>query len=231
MPFRVIGMDLSLRHGAVVELNEDFSYSHWFYSDRAGVAKRSEQGTRFPPTILKIDDFHTRSVLRLIWIRAWLKKILAERQPYAVTLEDYAYDASQGSHQLGELGGIVRVLCWDRGTRLRLHSPGSIKMFGADNGTASKEFLVEKVRAKWAVDFSYYVAPAKKGKPNTDTSEDLVDAYVLARMALSEAMLRAGTLNLAELGTDKERQTFLRTTPTYPVNVLGREWVWSENLA
>jgi len=226
MSIRVIGMDLSLRHGAFVELGDDFSCNYWYYTDRAGAAKRSGTGFRIPPAILKVEDFHKRNIMRLVWLRAWVRKLLIERQPYAVALEDYAYDAGQGSHQLGELGGTAHLVCWDRNIRLRMHSPGSVKMFGGDNGNATKEMLSERVKAKWNVDWTYCDPPAKPSKKkNTNTSEDLVDAYVLARMALVEVKLRKGMMNMQDLGTDKERQCFLRTTPTFPVNVLGREWV------
>jgi hypothetical protein len=224
--FKVMGMDLSLRHGAVIELDEDLNWNHWYYTDRAGTAARSETGQRIPPAIFKTDDFHLRDILRLLWVRAWVKNLVTKREPYAVALEDYAYDAGQGSHQLGELGGIVRVVCWDTKIRLRLNAPGTVKMFGADNGNAGKELVKEGVKRKWGMDFSSFDAPGKPGKKqNTDISEDLTDAYVMARMAMAEVRLRKGTMTLDELGSDKERQAFLRTTSTFPVNVLGREWV------
>jgi len=224
---KVMGMDLSLRHGAVVELDEAGGCEHWYYTDRVGSANRSPSGVRLPAAIMKIDDYQLRGILRLVWLRAWVKSLVGTCKPYAVALEDYAFDAGQGAHQLGELGGIVRVACWDKKTRLRLHSPGAVKMFGADNGNADKELVKAGAKRKWGVDFNRYDAPPKKvgAKLNTDISEDLTDAYVMARMAMVEVMLRAGTITLKDLGSDKERQTFLRTTPTYPVNVLGREWI------
>lgn len=226
MPLRVVGMDLSLLHGAVVALDEAGGCEFWYYTERAGTAERHKNASRIPPIILK-QELHLRNVLRLVWVRAWLKTVLRISAPFAVALEDYAYAADQGSHQLGELGGVARLSCWDLKVRLRLHSPGTIKMFGADNGSADKGAVKDGVRRKWGADFDRYDAPAKPGakKQDTSISEDLTDAYVLARMVLAEARIRAGTMMLSELGSDKERQAFLRTTPTYPINVLGREWV------
>lgn len=229
MSLRVIGMDISLRHGALVELSEDNEVNHWYYTDMAGVAKRSKTGFRIPPAIFKETDFQKRNLMRLVWARAWFRRILRDRAPDIVALEDYAYDAPQGAHQLGELGCVAKVACWDLGVKLRLHAPGAIKMFGADNGNADKNLVKERVQSKWNIDWNYYDAPAQPGKKkNTEVSEDLTDAYVLAKMALSESLIRSGRLTLEALGTDKERQTFLRATKAFPVNVLCREWICKE---
>jgi Holliday junction resolvasome RuvABC endonuclease subunit len=153
------------------------------------------------------------------------------RVPHYVAIEDYAVRAEQGAHYLGEAGGIARILCWFRGVSLRLHDPVTAKMFVAHDGTCQKDEVERCVLERWGVDFSKFNQPRpnpteKKPNPkqNRTTSEDLSDAFALAQMAWTEVQIRRGELNLSDLHP-KEIQVFNRVTKTYPVSLLGRDWI------
>jgi hypothetical protein len=84
---------------------------------------------------------------------------------------------------------------------------------------------------RWGIDFSTFNQPKSKPtkkrpdpKQNRTTSEDLADAYSAAKLIWTEYQLRNGLIDLKDLH-EKEIQVFNRTTKSYPVNILGREWI------
>jgi len=224
------GWDISLNHGAVVQLKDARLDKFWYYTNVAGSASRPGGHGHRLPTHSKADR-QTGQMLRLAWIENWLDKVvLVQNRPDFVGIEDYAIRAEQGAHYLGEVGGVARLLCWFRGVRFRLHDPISAKMFTTWDGTAQKDLVERSVRERWGVDFGpYNQPPPKRGKQSRRTSEDLSDAYALARLVRTEAQLRAGEIRLTDLEHDKERQVFIRVTKTYPTNLLGREWIHNPN--
>jgi len=225
---RVQGWDISLNHGAVTELTDGELTGFWYYTDVAGSALRSaKHGFRLvlPPK----GDRQSKAMIRLAWVEKWLDKItLVPRRPDCVGIEDYAIRAEQGAHYLGEVGGVARLLCWFRGVRFRLHDPISAKMFVTHDGTAQKDLVEECVLGRWGKDFSKYNPPSPKNpkhKQSRRTSEDLADAYGLAKLVETEAHIRTGELTLKGLAHDQERKVFNRVTKTYPTSLLDRDWI------
>jgi len=228
---KVIGFDVSLNHGAAVELTNGKPTWYSYFTVAAGVAKRSEFGHRLPapPSKAKgVDvDLQPYQMQRLAWIERWIDKtVLVARRPDFVGIEDYALRAEQGAHQLGEVGGIARILFWFRGVPFRKHDPVSTKMFVTHDGTAQKDLIEQCVRERWGVDYSHVNADPPPGKKqNRTSSEDLADAFGIAKLVDAERRIRSGKLRLEDLEHDKERQVFNRTTKTYPVSLIGREWI------
>lgn len=223
---RFQGWDLSPAHGAAVEI-EDGRLSWWaYYTPRAGVAARSKNGTRSPDP-KKNDERQAFHAMRLVWIRDWIANVALARSPDFVGLEDYALHAAYRAHQIGEIGGAAKTLLWDRGVPYRLHDPTSVKMFATHNGNATKDVVEDHVKSRWGVDFSEVNAlPARTGaKQLRESSEDLADAFAIAKLVEVEQAIRTGKLRLDQLEHDKERQVFNRTTSVYPVSLLGREWI------
>lgn len=225
---KVIGFDVSLNHGAAVELTNGKPTWFSYYTTAAGVAKRSQQGCRLPAPPSKKDvDKQPYQMERLAWIERWIDKtVLVARQPDFVGIEDYALRAEQGAHQLGEVGGIARILFWFRGVRFRKHDPISVKMYVTHDGTAQKDLIERCARERWGVDYSECNAEPRPGcKQDRTTSEDLADAFSIAKLVDVERLIRSGKLRLSDLEHDKERQVFNRVTKTYPVSLIGREWI------
>jgi hypothetical protein len=126
------------------------------------------------------------------------------------------------------VGGQIRELLWRAGVKFRLHDPLSVKMFAALDGTADKDNMRWSVKHRWGVDFDRFSPPkrtAKQKKQDTTSSEDLCDAFTLAKLVRLEALLRAGKRTLQALDNDQERRVFIRTTKAQPINILGREWI------
>lgn len=228
-PIRVMGIDLSLNHGAFVELTDGELSGYWYVTEYAGCADKSKLGTRMPPELFKYKDPNERNLRRLVWWEHYLdKQVLMRRQPHYVGIEDYALDSRQG-HMKGELGGIARILCWFRGIKLRLHDPMSVKMYVAHDGTCQKDEIERAVQERWGVDFGHVnmPKPPKAKRQNRTVSEDLADAFGIAQMIWAEVQLRSGDLMLNQLHK-KEVQVFNRVTKTYPVSLLDRDWIHNE---
>jgi Holliday junction resolvasome RuvABC endonuclease subunit len=220
---RIIGIDLSLNHSGLVELDLTGDLTWWeFVSESKAAAGRNGRGIHLPKFK---GDRQQAQMERLAWWVEFLTRVFAQRRPCYVGIEDYAFSAaSNTSYQIGELGGMARLSALRSGAMLRLHDPTSVKMFGALNGAATATDLVEKVKELWGSDFSVANPPVGKGKPNTIPGEDLAAAYAVARLVWTEVKLRAGFLRLDALH-EKQIQVFNRTTKANPVNLLGREWL------
>lgn len=238
---RVHGFDVSLNHGAVYELTDGKPTWFAYYTNVAGSAALGKgQGFRLPAMPTN-GDKQLYQMERLAWIEHWLdKEVLVPRRPDFCGIEDYALRAEQGAHQLGEVGGVARILFWFRGVSFRKHDPISVKMFATHDGTAQKDLVELSVKERWGLDFGKYNAPPppapKKGKragqqpkQSRTTSEDLADAFAIAKLVEVERLIRAGKLGLDELEHDKARQVFNRVTKTYPTSLIGREWIRNPN--
>lgn len=223
---RVLGLDISLNHGAVVELTNGKRSWAGYYTNVAGVASRWPTGARLPAPPSKDGDKQQYQMERLAWVEAWLSLVIQSRRPDFAGIEDYALRAEQGAHQLGEVGGAARMLLWRMGVPFRKHDPISVKMFVTHDGTAQKDLIERSVIQRWGEDFSEVNAKALPGKKQSRTSsEDLADAFAVAKLVDVEQQIRSGKLTLDKLGHDKERQVFNRVTKTYPTSLLAREWI------
>ena len=220
------GWDLSMNHGGFVELHNGEVSWFKYVTERAGAAKKSkEHGERV--TFDKIKDRDLLGAARIAWWESFFWRILEERKPDFVGIENYAIDLGQGAHYIGEIGGVARLVLMIFGIPFRLHEPQTIKMFTAHNGTAGKNQMQRAVSKRWGTDFTSFNQPAQKGaKKGQDTtvSEDLSDATAIAKMVWTEVQLRRGDLRTNELH-ESEVRVFNRTTKAYPMNLLDREWI------
>lgn len=238
---RVQGWDISINHGAIVELEDGVLSWIFFWTDRAASASKLKHSVRLDLQKLKKKhgDKHSFEHARLSIVRRCMFKVVTGRPPPDfVAIEDYAMARAQGAHQIGEIGGAARAILWTHGIRYRTIDPYSVKMFAAHDGGADKLLVEEAVSSRWGLDFSKYNPPPPKNpkkKQDRQTSEDLCDATTLAKIVEAEALLRSGEISLKDLEHDKERQVFNRTTKSFPVNILGREWIhnptWKKSLA
>jgi len=112
---RVLGADVSLNHSGFVLLNEDGDVEDYcFITEKAGDANRNkEHGTRWKQPI-KEKDSHLKGIVRLAWLDQMLRNIYERTRPDLIVIEGYAFD-THGAHQMGEVGGLARLLAWQRG--------------------------------------------------------------------------------------------------------------------
>ena len=219
----VLGADISMNHGAFVQLNAGKLDSYNFVTDRQKVAKIStKHGTHMFATKLK--DMHERGVVRLGFWSTYLASVLGGAADY-VGVEDYAYRIPMNAHQLGEVGGLFRLKAWLRHKKVRFHDPGSVKMFAAHDGTADKKEVAYFVQERWPETEEFRRYSYSRGKTDyTVVEEDLCDAFAVAQLVWLEVQLRRGDVVMRDLH-EKEIKVFNRVTKQWPVNILGRGWV------
>jgi len=224
---KVWGIDLSLTHAAIVELDDGELSGFAYVTAQAGAAERStEHGIRMPDFVRAISDQHERALARIEWMAATFVRLMKSSTPEFVGIEDYAYEQIQGAHQLGEMAGEIKRLFYRARIPLRVHDISTVKLFGTGDGRASKDDMVEAVQ-RAGHDFAVFnPLPTKrrKGRPDTVTGEDLSDAFVIARLVWAEVQLRTG-LKLMKEFSEHEIRAFNRVTDRYPENILARDWI------
>lgn len=227
------GLDLAPNHWAIVEIDEQARLTSFVYlTDVKGSADKAPKGGAIyrprprgkkeleglPPNV------HAFGFSRLDENERILSKLFDQTRPTIVGLEDYAHSAERGAHLLGENQGPIRLALWRMGIECALFGIQDVKLYAAHDGNASKEDVIESVWERWGEDFERFDPPkTSKGKPNIQTSGDLADAYVLARLARLEDRLRCGAMTLADLEHEKEVQIFQRATKSRPLSRLGQD--------
>jgi Holliday junction resolvasome RuvABC endonuclease subunit len=225
MPVKVIGLDVSLNHWGIVSLLDGELENYWFVTTENSIVKKLKEHSIFIdlPKRSK-EESQIFSIKRLAALEKMLINFLKEHPVDYYGIEDYAFAMQQGSHQLGEMGGMVRLNLYKAGKLFRLHDPNSIKMFSTGNGSADKNLMEKGLKAKYNIDFLPCNPISKNGKMNKAVSEDLYDALAIAKLVWTEVLLRKGNIKLNEL-TESEIKVFNRVTKSYPVNILARDWL------
>lgn len=75
---------------------------------------------------------------------AWLRDTIAEHctNVNLAVLEGYAYGSKHAREALGELGGVIRVMLWDRQIPTTVIPPATLKQYATGNGNATKQAMV-----------------------------------------------------------------------------------------
>jgi Holliday junction resolvasome RuvABC endonuclease subunit len=88
-----------------------------------------------------------RGVERLVDLRDQISTRLTGDTPTLVMVEGYAYGRTNQAHQMGELGGLIRVELFRLDLRWVDVPPSTLKMYATGKGNAGKsEVLVSAVR-------------------------------------------------------------------------------------
>jgi len=223
----LLGFDISLNHGAIICLNKKGRLiNYWYVSDVKAIANKSkEHGYYLGPKANK-EQWNMKRLDRWIEILNDIKGIVKPSITSYASFEDYAYSAAQGAHQLGEIVGITKKIFWDSGIKMRLHDPMTIKMFAVHNGSAGKDFMVSGVNERWKETRLFQDYTHLK---NNTITEDLCDAFSVAKLLWTEIQIREGMISLSSLH-EKEIRVFNRCTKKHPINVLDRDWICKVNI-
>ena len=228
------GYDCALNHGAIVEIHaldhtlEPAMFRVDIYTDKKTKAKGNVLGNAISNTSMRAHylevpkdvDVDTKTITRLRNFRQILDEVVDERkvQPIASAMEGYAYGAKQGAHQLGEVGGLVRLHLSDQERPLRIHDPLSIKMWATGRGDAEKSDVIQAAVEQFKFPTERMVEVLEKR-----IVEDCADAFWAAQMVQTEYYLRRGELQQSSL-PEHQLRVVNRVTKSNPVNLLGREW-------
>lgn len=98
----------------------------------------------------------------------FVNSLLVMYKPELVVIEGYAFGA-RGSmvFSIGELGGVLRLLLYQKSIKTVEIPPTTLKKFVCGKGNVKKNILIKEVYKKWGIDFD---------------DDNLADAYGLARI-------------------------------------------------
>lgn len=100
---------------------------------------------------------------RLIEIRDRVRNIIAGAD--LVVIEGYAFAMANQAHQMGELGGVLRVMFYELGLQVLEVNPSQVKKFATGKGSAKKEEMAVAIFKRFGREFR---------------TNDEADAFVLA---------------------------------------------------
>ena len=69
-----------------------------------------------------------------------------------VLIEGYSYASPNQAHQIGELGGVLRVMFHETNLKVLEVAPRQLKKFVTGKGTASKEEIAVAAYKKWGIE-------------------------------------------------------------------------------
>lgn len=143
----IVGLDLSLVHtGVGIVVDSDFATSF-------GIVPKE------------------KGVLRLCYVRDAIKELLSSvPQDTSIAIEGYSFGSiGNAIYGIGELGGVIRLLCFDMSFSVRIVPPTVVKKFACGKGNAAKKVVVETYNQIYQTQFRL--------KDNNE-----VDALCLARI-------------------------------------------------
>lgn len=84
-------------------------------------------------------------VERLGDLRGYFKILINNERPDLVVIEDYSYGSANKAHQLGEWGGVLRLLLHDLAVPVVFVAPSALKSWATGKGNAKKELVVSEI--------------------------------------------------------------------------------------
>lgn len=110
-----------------------------------------------------------RGPARLYYIECSVHRAILYQSPSVAAIEGYAHGARGNNFDIGELGGVIRLLLLKCEIPFVIISPSSLKKFATGKGNADKDTMLETAIRKYGFD----------GHGNNEA-----DAFLLRTMAL-----------------------------------------------
>lgn len=114
---------------------------------------------------------------------------LNKRGELTVFIEGYAYGAKYQRESLAELGGVMRRYFYLNKLTFWVISPTNVKSFVTGSGKASKNYMKKCTKEKWGQNFK---------------SDDVCDAYGIARIGMNVMKVLNGTASYAHLDSNEQ---------------------------
>jgi Holliday junction resolvasome RuvABC endonuclease subunit len=105
----------------------------------------------------------------LVFVRGELTRLLAPFEIATAVMEGYSYNSVNRKFDLGEIGGVVKLVVLDKKATLHIAAPKQLKKYVTGRATAEKKDVMDAIKAQ-------------HGEVITDDNK--ADAYGLARIAL-----------------------------------------------
>jgi crossover junction endodeoxyribonuclease RuvC len=89
--------------------------------------------------VLRPPKGYDRGEARLSWITSAVQHLAKVYGTHVAVLEGYAFGRTNQAHQMGELGGVVRLALYQSNVPMAVVPPSSMKKFATGKGNAGKE--------------------------------------------------------------------------------------------
>lgn len=235
---KIIGIDLSLNHFGACALDPNGEvYEFWYTYPTAKYVKDFSDpftisAAHVPGRISRKNDKED------VWdfnVRRWkqqLKALLTKNIDGSyVAIEDYTYDTQDSNRiiQIAELTGMVTLELLKRDCHIRKIEPKSVKMFGAQNGSALKIEMLRAAESMMGEEFPkelYRETKTTFRKKKVDDLDgpatDLADSYHLAKALWLERQVKTGKLLMEDIDPYIREKLFYRVTKANPVNIMDQ---------
>jgi len=245
----IVGCDVSLNHGGFCWFDSKGDVSGYrFFHDvmkfvkadpdhgiHTGMKKGKEE-TGLAYDLRRASNYRQLFQTHVIGSNVDADAVLGGDGPFQLrdsyfSIEGYAINQGKSSTnrllQIAELTGMLKDEVYQCGGKMRIHDPMTVKLF-ACHGKATKMEMraaAANVDGFLLPDELFKVKKIKgKGEDLDGPGTDVIDAYWLGKMLVTEMMLRSGILLMSDL-PENQIKVFNRVTKTYPVNILARPFL------
>jgi Holliday junction resolvasome RuvABC endonuclease subunit len=141
-------------------------------------------------------------------------------EPEYIGIEDYAFAAQGLVFNIAEFIGGFKSAVYDRGWKIRLYDPCTIKMYATGKGNADKVAIEDAFTKNHTGTFPTIDSLPEYKSPKID----IIDAYFIAKILQVELKIRHNVIDIRKL-SEMETKIFQRTTKGNPENLLVREFL------
>ena len=217
---KIAGLDLSPNSSGVTKftLDEKFNVIESDYLGFTTVKKNECDKIHH----YKNNDFENY-IEKTIWMRDKIDVFLDDTDYIAI--EDYAFAARGRVFHIAEFAGIQKEMAYEAGRHIRLYDPGSIKIYADGRGNCDKISMsdaYENSTLLYKHDLKH-LPEVNKSNGNSPTS-DVIDSFFICDLLLLELKLRNGLVDLKTY-PQKVIKVFNRTSPSFPDNILSRDFM------
>jgi Holliday junction resolvasome RuvABC endonuclease subunit len=205
----ICGIDYSMNSPGVVifKLNESLICENVVFRGFTSVKKNQTENILYYKK-----EIFKNNIEKFLWMNDNIEKFFLSHEIDYIALEGYAYGAKGHVFEIGEATGDLKRRIWQNNIPLRIYDPTSIKMFITGTGNADKELMRKYYDGKIAIE---------------SINEDIIDAYHITTLLLTELLTRKGLMMLQQL-PEHQIKVFNRCTKTFPENLLARNFIIKE---
>lgn len=161
------------------------------------------------------------NIERKLWLKDHIINFLKDTEYLGI--EDYAFSATGKIFDIAEGCGITKSFLYNKGIKLRLYDPPSIKKFATLKGNADK-ILMEEYYEKNKDKFNLNFLPMVKDKKSNNPKDNVIDAFFIGKLLQLELKIRYGIVLLKDLNF-KHIEIFNQISKAHKINLLVRDFI------
>ena len=216
----ICGIDYSISSPAVVKavLDDNYEINSIDYLSFSSVKKQCNSDKKLVYNNRK--DFR-HDMQRFQFLRDEVEKFIYSDNiiPSYIAMEGYAMGGMGKVFNIAEATALTKCMIFDRGTPLRIYTPSAIKKFATLSGDAGKVSMFKAFKE----DESPFIN-LNHLEDMKNPQEDIIDAYWIMKLLLTELKLRSGMCELKSLN-HKQIEVFNAVSKSNPQNILAREFI------